>query len=200
MSTGSLRGSSGWARTTASNDADTARALKEEALTRFRELGDRSGEATTLFGLAISYMGTDLVRCRDYAEQALAVYRETGARKAVAQTLLYLASMLPGVEVETRIAFYTECREICREIGVTIWEATCLRRLAKIAEERGERERAASLRAEANGIFPELTSDPRLGEAFQKALKERDPDATNAAVERLLGSLKPREDGEASPG
>jgi hypothetical protein len=90
------------------------------------------------------------------------------------------------LDIETNIAYLTESREICHEIGVPIWEASSLRSLAEIAEKRGDLERAQMLRAEADEIYPEPPRDPELMEAFEQALKERDPDAARDAVKRLL--------------
>ena len=81
-----------------------------------------------LFSLAVSYMNQDPARSRRYAEESLRAYRELGAKKGVAQMLMFLASHNP--DDETKIAYLIESREICREIGVPIWEASSLRSLA----------------------------------------------------------------------
>jgi uncharacterized protein HemY len=59
--------------------------------------------------------------------------------------------------------------------------------LAKIAEKRGELERAQALRAEADQICPEPPEDPKLLKAFQQALGKRDPDAARDALRKLFG-------------
>jgi tetratricopeptide (TPR) repeat protein len=169
----------------AMREPEKARALKEEALALWREIGDRDGEATTLFSLSISYMGTDPARGRQCAEEALAIYRELGRKKGVAQMLMFLASY--QLDEERQIAYHTECRELCREIGVPIWEASSLRGLAKIAEKRGELERAQALRAEGDQIYPEPPEDPKLLKAFQQALGKKDPDAATGALRKLFG-------------
>jgi tetratricopeptide (TPR) repeat protein len=167
---------------------ETATALKEEALALYREIGDRDGEARVLFGLSISQMGSDPVRSRQYAEEALALYRELGHKKQVAQMLMFLAWGEP--EEETQIAYHTECREICREIGVPIWEASSLRSLAKIAEEGGDLARAEALRAEADQIYQEPPMNPELLKAFEQSLGGKDPDAIQGALKGLLRSRK----------
>jgi tetratricopeptide (TPR) repeat protein len=158
--------------------------LKEEALALYREIGDRGGEAQALFGLSISHMGTDPARSRACAEEALSIYRELGRKKQVAQMLMFLAHEHP--DEETRIAYHTECREICRKIGVRIWEASSLRSLADIAEQRGELERAQALRAEADEIYPEEPIDPELLKAFEQAATGQDPDEAERALRKML--------------
>jgi tetratricopeptide (TPR) repeat protein len=166
-------------------DRPKARAHKEEALALHREIGNRSGEAVVLFGLAVSFMSEDPARSLTYAEESLAAYRDAGAKKGVAQMLQFIASTHPDDDI--KIAYYTESRAICREIGVPIWEAGSLRRLADIAERHGDHDRARAIRAEADAIYLEQPADPEMLKAFHQALKERDSDAARDTAQRLFG-------------
>jgi hypothetical protein len=165
-------------------DRGKAATLKEEALARYRAIGNRDREATTLFSLAITYMGSDPERSRACAQEALGIYRELGRRKQVAQMLQFLAPR--EQDDEKQIAYHTESREICRESGVAIWEASSLRSLAEIAEKRGETARAQALRAEADAIYPEEPLDPELLDAFEQALRKEDPDVARDAARDLF--------------
>jgi tetratricopeptide (TPR) repeat protein len=161
-------------------------AFQEESLALYREIDDREGETQVLFGLAVSYMVADPARSRYYGEAALALCRALGRKRIVARMLALLAG--PHLDDETKIAYRTECREICREIGDPIGEASSLRDLAQIAEKRGELARARALSAEADQIFPETVIDPELLKEFEQALGEEDSDAVQGALRKLFGT------------
>jgi tetratricopeptide (TPR) repeat protein len=146
---------------------DQARAYRAEALDLSRQAGDRSGHAGTLFAEAVSHMANDLPEARRCAQEALAIYRELGARKRVAQCLMFMPML--GTDEEQTKLYLLEAREVCREIGIPLWEASCLRKLAHLAEECGDGVRAAALRSEAEHVSPEQPPDPRLVRLVEEA-------------------------------
>jgi hypothetical protein len=99
--------------------------------------------------------------------------------------LLFLAK--PPLDDDTILAYLSEGREICREIGIEIWEASCLRQIADITEQRGDPEWARALRAEATALYPEEPIDPEMLDAFEQALTAEDRDAAFDAAREMFG-------------
>jgi tetratricopeptide (TPR) repeat protein len=144
---------------------------KEKALAIYQEIGDKAGEAQAHFSLAVQFMVDDLARMRKHGQTALALYRELGREERVAEMLMFFTS--DEMPLEEQEANWTETREICRRLRIDIWEASALDRLAEIAEERGDSERAVALRSESAAIRPpELEPDlSELEEAMKKGGK-----------------------------
>jgi predicted ATPase/DNA-binding SARP family transcriptional activator/DNA-binding CsgD family transcriptional regulator len=102
-------------------DSDRAIALLEEALTLFRELGDRRGVATSItkLGAALLHRG-DLEGAAVLREEAEALRGEPLDRWNIAEltTFLAMAALYEG-DHEQAVALGTEGLAICRELGDT---------------------------------------------------------------------------------
>lgn len=147
-----------------------ARRYRNEALEISRRSGDRLAVAQALFGRSISFRGEDQEQARKCVEEALQIYRELGRKKQVAEMLMFLPGLCESRQDE--LQYTSECRDVCREIGVRSWEASCIRRLARFAEEEGDAARAGALREEADVIFPEEPLDPEMERRLQAAFEE----------------------------
>ena len=81
-------------------DRVEAARLRAEALALFEELGNLSGQANVLFGMAVSQLENRGLS-REYGLRALDLYRRAGSPKDVARMLMFLDD--PELPAETRI-------------------------------------------------------------------------------------------------
>jgi tetratricopeptide (TPR) repeat protein len=136
-------------------DSGAARALYEESLTIFRELGDQKGIAWSLHGLGwTAHDQGDSGATRALYEESLAIFRELGNKKGIAISLLRLerAAKDQGDSGAAR-ALSEESLAIFRELGGRsrgIFQN--LEELAAVAVAQGQPERAARLFGAAEGL------------------------------------------------
>jgi len=139
-------------------DYPAARALYEESLAIFRELGDRFGIASSLntFG-GVVYMQGDYPAARALLEESLAIRREIGDRHGIATSLSNLGYMAlhQGDDAPAQ-ELLQESLAICREIGDRWGIAFSLSNLGCVALNRGDYPAARALYEESLAIFREL--------------------------------------------
>ncbi len=108
-------GSMAWSQ----GDYVAARALYEESLTIYRELGNRTGIANALIGLgSVARAQGDLAAACALYEESLTIFRDLGDRPGIARSLFNLGhtANIQGNPVASR-AFYEESLSIYRELG-----------------------------------------------------------------------------------
>ncbi len=173
------------------SDAPRARQLKREAIELFRSIDDKKGLAQALFGLSIGW--ADHEERLAFAEESLALYREVGLKEQIAQGLMYIAGMVynDGEDDDRAYVMHEEVRDICHEIGVSIWEASAIRSIADISERRGEANRTAELREQADRIHPEDPPNPEFMAALEKAAESSDNEAARQALGKAFFGKKP---------
>jgi hypothetical protein len=169
-------------------DRPKAAESRAQALALFREAGDREGEAATLFGEAIALAFTDIERARASAEASLRIRRELGQKKKIAELLMYLESLIRETALDAeRVELLEEARAVCGDIGVDIWEASCLDLLAEIAEKRGERSRAEALRAESLRVYAPSPEEVEMRRRLMELPEEKDGSELLSAIESMFG-------------
>ena len=128
-------------------DSDKAIALLEEALTLFRELGDRRGVASSIakLGAALLHRG-DMEGAAVLREDAEALRREPLHRSTLAEltTFLAMAALYEG-DYERSVARAGEALAIYRELGDTLGIMRCHVGLGLTELARGNHVRAALL-------------------------------------------------------
>jgi predicted ATPase/DNA-binding SARP family transcriptional activator len=132
-------------------DYRTERALYEESLAVFRELGDRHGIATALGGLG-SVDGSRALR-----EESLALFRELGDRHGTASSLggLGWEALYQG-EFRTAQALYEESVAIFRDLGDRYGILTSLDGMGRVALHQGDHGTARALYEESLATAREL--------------------------------------------
>ena len=181
-------------------DYTRAAALGEEALTVFRELGDKPEVALTLDMLSapVGILG-DPARARALTDESLALCRELGDRERSLYPLSKVAlDEWQRGDRELAIALTEQTIELAREVGDTWWEAGQVFNLADMLWEQGELSRAAVLARESLSLAHELGSSFHLIYllALLAALAAADGDAARAG--RLWGAAETLEEsGEA---
>jgi non-specific serine/threonine protein kinase len=125
-------------------DYADARPLIEEALTIYRTLGDRRGEARALGGLQLGALFTeDFADARSYGEQALAIYRELDQKRGVAITLNNLGSVERAAgDLDAACRLYEESLALLREVGDLKYVALALAELGVVTVRLGRLEEA----------------------------------------------------------
>ncbi|HZW72717.1 MAG TPA: tetratricopeptide repeat protein, partial [Caldimonas sp.] len=139
----------------ASADFAKARALYGEALSLWRELGDRRGIAAALsnLGMVSSDQG-DFAESTARHEESLAIWRELGDRRGIARTLLALGNVVYSRGDEAAAEpLYEQSLAIERELGDQRVIAIVLNNLGMVAEyHRNDHATARRLHDEALAI------------------------------------------------
>jgi tetratricopeptide (TPR) repeat protein len=139
-------------------DHQAARALCEESLAIFRELGDKGGVAWSL-----SYLGYVPPDRENHGatqalfEESLSIFREIGDKLGIADSRFNLGHMAAEQgEYEAGQVLVEESLAIFREIGYKHGIALSLRWLGRAAQREGGHEAARALFEESVAIFREL--------------------------------------------
>jgi predicted ATPase/DNA-binding CsgD family transcriptional regulator/Tfp pilus assembly protein PilF len=135
-------------------DYDNARALLEEALSLYRELGDRSGVANALTTLGVvARLAVDLGVARELLVESLEVKRALGDQRGVAISLnnLGLVASDEGDDVEAK-ALLEESVALRRNAGDLAGVAGTLSNLGNVFRRHDDDERARALYEEAMAI------------------------------------------------
>ncbi|MEG4802668.1 CHAT domain-containing protein [Microcoleus sp. ARI1-B5] len=139
----------------------------EQALTIYREIGDRQGEANSLhnFGNAYNSLG-EYDRAIDFHSQSLVIRREIGDRKAETYSLLALANAYNSLEqYERAIDCHEKSLVIKREIGDRKAETYSLLGLANAYRSLGQSHRVIDFYEQSLVIVREI-GDRVLEAAF----------------------------------
>jgi tetratricopeptide (TPR) repeat protein len=138
-------------------DYSAARALYEESLALFRELGDQRCIANLLNNLAnIISQQSDYPAARGLFEESVSIRRAMGDRHGLAISLHGLGSVIsclgdhPGAR-----ALFEESLAIFRELGDRWYVASPLGSLGLVAERQGDSEAARTLYEESLAMYRE---------------------------------------------
>jgi non-specific serine/threonine protein kinase len=144
----------GWMASQQSDDV-SARSYAEEALTIYRELGDKRGISRALTVLGhVAQRGSDLTLARSLYEESLAIRWEVGDKREIAVGLNNL-----GLTEHDRAAarsLHEESLAIRREVGDKRGIAISLDNLGFLARKQGDYTTARSLHEESLTIHREL--------------------------------------------
>lgn len=140
------------------SDHDTARLRFEQALTLYRNAGDRRGEADCIVRLGdVALHRSDLDTARACYEEALALFRSVEANLGEANCIHGL-----GI-IALRRADHTTARLRCeqalllyRRIGDTLGEANCILTLGQIASERSDHDAAGQSFSRALSLYLQI--------------------------------------------
>ena len=112
----------------------------QQSLAISREIGDRSGEGTTLNNLATTAHALgDYASALDYLQQSLAIQREIGDKKGEGKTLNNLSQIYDSRgDYATALDYLQQSLAIRREIGDKSGEGTTLNNLSQIFKARGD--------------------------------------------------------------
>ncbi len=139
-----------------------ARELHEQALTVWRNLGDREGVATSLNFLgAASRMQGDFVQAYALFDESLIIAREVGDREIQALVLnnLGLAADVQGDYAQAQV-YHEENLQIRRELGDRENACGTLNNLGILALEQGQSSRARTLFEESLAFMREIGNRP----------------------------------------
>ncbi|MGH3088101.1 MAG: BTAD domain-containing putative transcriptional regulator, partial [Rubrobacteraceae bacterium] len=139
-------------------DTEGATEAGREAVSIFRGLGDKAGEAR-----AHRELGYARWMCRDYGGaleanfQAIRIHRELGRRRGEAGDAGNIAHAYRGMrDYDNALRWNEEAIHIDRELGDKLGEAFRLNSMALIERERGNLEAALSLNLESIPLLAEL--------------------------------------------
>ena len=169
-------------------DLVEARALSEEGLTLFQQVGDHKGCGWVLLTLATLALG-DLAEARALSEEGLTHFRQAGEQRGIAHTLRLLAEVAQrqGDSAEAR-ALREESMTLYRQAGNLGGIAETLGSLAGIAQTLGDFAEARALYEESLTLFQQvgeqLSALDTLGELGVVAHRQ---DQMGRSV-RLLGA------------
>ncbi|GDZ96297.1 TPR repeat-containing protein [Planktothrix agardhii CCAP 1459/11A] len=137
----------------------------EQALTIYREIGNRQGEANSLGNLGIAYDSLgQYQKAIDFHQQYLEISREIGDRLGEAASLGNLGNAYDSLgQYQKAIAFYEQYLEISREIEYRQGEAISLGNLGNAYYSLGQYQKAIDFHQQSLEIEREIGD--RLGEA-----------------------------------
>ena len=137
----------------------------EEALTIYRQIGYRQGEANSLGNLGIAYDSLgQFHRAIAFHEQSLEIQREIGNRQGEANSLGNLGNTYHSLgQYQRAIAFHEQDLEITRKIRNRLGEAASLCNLGSAYHSLGQYQRAIAFHEQDLEITREIND--RLGEA-----------------------------------
>ncbi|MBD2665228.1 tetratricopeptide repeat protein [Richelia sinica FACHB-800] len=144
---------------------DEALSHYEQALSFYREIGARLGEANTLKAIGDVLQFLDR---RDEAlsryEQALSFYREIGARLGEANTLKAIGDVLQFLKRSNEaLSRYEQALSFYRDTGSRLGEANTLKAIGDVLQFLDRRDEALSRYEQALSFYREIGD--RLGEA-----------------------------------
>ena len=121
---------------------EEAERLFEQALERFRSLGERNGEAKALGNLGTLYQDQDQDRATlaiENLERAIAILRELGDRRGEGNFMTNLANLY-GEQGQFHMAveLYQYALEVAQEMGNRRGESMCLGNLGAVYQAQGQ--------------------------------------------------------------
>ena len=186
-------------------DFDEPERYHEKSLERYREVGDRGGEARSLRSLGESALRRgEFDESERYHQKSLERFRESGDEAGEADSLFGLGDTALGRgELAEARTYHEECLELFREVGNSEREARSLGILGNIAEETGDYEAALEYYAATYDAFEELGALREVLQTVKNLAKvsEELGDDEGAAewyttgIERLTEPDVPRLDG-----
>ena len=132
-------------------DATEAKALLEEGLALWREMGDKQGISNALNSLGLLAIEQGLYdEAQPYLEESALLDRERGDKQRLSVSLNNLGGVAfyRGDYLEAR-RFYTESLELRREMGDKWGIANSIYNLGEVAQHEGEYERSGDLYKES---------------------------------------------------
>ncbi|TAG65462.1 MAG: CHAT domain-containing protein [Oscillatoriales cyanobacterium] len=137
----------------------------EQALTIYREIGDREGEAGSLGNLGTAYHSLGQYhRAIEFHEQLLEISREIGHRQGEGVSLGNLGNAYNALgQYHRAIEFHKQYLEISLEIGYREGEAASLSNLGSVYDSLGQYHRAVEFHEQSLVISREIGY--RVGEA-----------------------------------
>ncbi|MGD1861591.1 MAG: tetratricopeptide repeat protein, partial [Leptolyngbyaceae cyanobacterium] len=119
----------------------------EQALTLYREIGDRAGEGAALGNLGNAYNNLgQYERAIDLYEQDLAITRDIGDRAGEGSTMGNIGIAYESLgQYERAIALHEQRLAIAREIGERSGEGAAMKNIGKAFKTKGQKERAIEI-------------------------------------------------------
>jgi tetratricopeptide (TPR) repeat protein len=126
------------------SEVEMARSYFDEALTLFRQVGDRRDEGNALGNLGVAcYSLGQLKRAIGYHEQALAIHREVGDRRGEGADLGNLGIAYKNLgQLDRAIGYYEQALAIAREVGDRRGEGNAFGNLGSAYADLGQLDRA----------------------------------------------------------
>jgi predicted ATPase/DNA-binding SARP family transcriptional activator len=171
--------------------AQECRALCEEALALYRELGDRRGTAVALITLGLICEGEDWRRARAYYEEGTIVLRELGRLQPLAWAYFHLCSACYVVgDYEPAAAAGHESLALFEQFGDRMGIAACHDQQGLIALAQGDLASARRHFETLRDLHLDLGSQPGLTGASIRVgdleLAQGDPEAAATLFTRAL--------------
>ena len=174
-------------------DMEAGCSLLEDALSLFRQLGDRAGTLAALNNLAVvSRDAGNYAAARSSYKEVLQISQEVGDQVSAARTMSNLADALrcEGDYAAAR-SLYEECFEVFRRLGDRAGMAWSLNHQGDAAREQGDAATASSLYSQALGMFRELDDRPGVARSLADlgglALKQGEYVAARTLCSEALG-------------
>jgi non-specific serine/threonine protein kinase len=173
-------------------DHAEARALLEEGLALYRELGDRGGSARALSSLGLAaYRLGELTEARALLEEGLALYRELGEKEGISHSLNALGTVVDSLGDHTAArALLQESLALRRELGDRRGIAQSLNSLGLVAYRLGELTGARALLEEGLALQRELGDTLLIANALERFARLAGAQGWPGRAARLWGAAE----------
>jgi len=162
----------------------------EEALTKWKEVGDRGREGFILNNLALVFnsLGQN-EKAIEYYEQALSIQREVGNRLEEGRALNNLAGAYDALgQKQEAFHYYNQALQISQEVGDRAGEGTTLWNIGALYFKRNRYNVALACFLIARGIFEEVQNPNR--EKVQNSIDDLHEEVGEKWFAELLGQVE----------
>jgi len=137
----------------------------QKSLSISQEIGDRRGEANSLYNLGVVYDNLyQYENAIDFYQQALSIYQEIGDKEDIADSLINLGSDYDKLyQYEKAINFYQQSLSVYQDIGERKGQANSLLNLGETYDDLSQYEKAINFYQQSLPIFQKIGD--RQGEA-----------------------------------
>jgi signal transduction histidine kinase len=142
------------------SDFEIALARGNEALARFKEIGDRNGEGDVLNGLGFVFWGLgDYEKALHFMHESLLIYQETGKRRREGWSLYAMGGVYENIgDFENALRYNHRSLEIFSDLEQPLGVGRAMSGIGTVYQSQGDYDRALEYQSKCLELFQEAGS------------------------------------------